>query len=51
MNGNDNRSEINKMGTRFDDLYIYRIGCEESKEKLKEKIYNKYSFKPRINVL
>ena len=31
--------------------YIYRIGYKESKEKLKEKINNKYSFKPRINDL
>ena len=51
MNENDNMSDINKMGARFDELYKYRIGYKKNNDKLKEKIYNKYSFKPRINDL
>ena len=42
MTENDNRSDINKMGTRFDELYKFRIGYKENKDKLKEQIYNKY---------
>ena len=38
-----------KNESRFDKLYNYRIGYKENKDKLKEKIYNEYSFKPQIN--
>ena len=49
MNEKDNENNTYKMGTRFDKLYNYRIDYQENKDKLKEKICNKYSFKPRIN--
>ena len=49
MKEKDNENNINEMETRFDKLYNYRIDYQENKDKLKEKIYNKYSFKPRIN--
>ena len=49
MSEKDNENDVCKMGTRFDKLYNYRIDYQENKDKLKEKIYNKYSFKPRIN--
>ena len=49
MSQKDNENNINEMETRFDKLYNYRIDYQENKDKLKEKIYNKYSFKPRIN--
>ena len=51
MNDNDNMSDINKKGTRFNELYNYRIDYKKNKDKLKEKIYNKYSFKLHINGL
>ena len=37
MNDNDNTSDINKMGTIFNELYNYRIGYKKNKDKLKEK--------------
>ena len=45
----DKDNNINKMKTRFDKLYNYRIDYKENKDKLKQKIYNEYSFKPHIN--
>ena len=47
MNENDN-TNINKMGTIFNELYNYRIGYKKNKDKLKN---NKYSFKLHINGL
>ena len=44
MNNNNANSE-----SRFDKLYNYRIDYKENKDKLKQKIYNEYSFKPQIN--
>ena len=44
----DANSKI-KNESRFDKLYNYRIDYQENKDKLKEKIYNEYSFKPKIN--
>ena len=41
-------NEVNNE-TRFDKLYNYRIDYKENKDKLKQKIYNEYSFKPQIN--
>ena len=49
---NKNSDEIKKQEnneSRFDKLYNYRIDYKENREKLKEKIYNEISFKPRIN--
>ena len=43
-----NKNEINNE-TRFDKLYNYRIDYKENKDKLKQKVYNEYSFKPHIN--
>ena len=37
MNDNDNMSDINKKGTRFNELYNYRIDYKKNKDKLKEK--------------
>ena len=34
------------MESRFDKLYNYGIDYKENKDKLKEKIYSQYSFKP-----
>ena len=48
-NNMNNMNNYDKTGTRFDKLYNYRIDYKENKDKLKEKIYNKYSFKPHIN--
>ena len=45
-----NNNEINNNNeNRFDKLYNYRIDYKENKDKLKQKIYNEYSFKPQIN--
>ena len=46
-----NNNEINNKNNenRFDKLYNYRIDYKENKDKLKQKIYNEYSFKPQIN--
>ena len=51
INGSNNNTNINNMKneTRFDKLYNYRIGYKENKNRLKEKIYNEFSFKPQIN--
>ena len=49
LNGNNNNNNNIKNETRFDKLYNYRIGYNENKNRLKEKIYNEYSFKPQIN--
>ena len=48
---NDSNNNNNKMKneSRFDKLYNYRIDYRENKNKLEEKIYNEYSFKPQIN--
>ena len=43
-----NQNGINN-GSRFDKLYNYRLDYKENKDKLKQKIYNEYSFKPQIN--
>ena len=45
---NKNKNDINNE-SRFDKLYNYRIDYKENKDKLKQKIYNEYSFKPKIN--
>ena len=42
-------NNIIKNESRFDKLYNYRLDYKENKDKLKEKIYNEYSFKPQIN--
>ena len=47
-NNNDNNNEKNKI-SRFDKLYNYRLDYKQNNKKLKEKIYNEYSFKPQIN--
>ena len=44
----NNGNKINNE-SRFDKLYNYRIDYKENKDKLKQKIYNEYSFKPKIN--
>ena len=44
----DNKINI-KNESRFDKLYNYRIDYKENKDKLKQKIYGEYSFKPQIN--
>lgn len=44
----DNNNEKNKI-TRFEKLYNYRLDYKQNNNKLKEKIYNEYSFKPKIN--
>ena len=46
-NNNNNVQEENK--TTFDRLYNYSLNYKENNNKLKEKIYNEYSFKPQIN--
>ena len=46
---NINNKITMKNESRFDKLYNYRIGYKENKDKLKDKIYNEYSFKPQIN--
>ena len=51
---NKNKKEYNLMGcsksiTRFEKLYNERINQKENQKKLKQKIYNEYSFKPKIN--
>ena len=51
MKGKNDLNNNNKMKneSRFDKLYNYRIDYKENKNKLEEKIYNEYSFKPQIN--
>ena len=45
-----NDIKINKKNeSRFDKLSNYRIDYKENKDKLKEKIYKEFSFKPQIN--
>ena len=46
---NKDSNIINKIESRFDKLYNYRIDYKENKDKLQQKIYNEYSFKPKIN--
>ena len=47
INRNNNNDENAK--STFERLYDYRIDYKENNDKLKEKIYNEYSFKPQIN--
>ena len=51
MKGKNDSNNNNKMKneSRFDKLYNYRIDYKENKNRLEEKIYNEYSFKPQIN--
>ena len=46
-NNNNNINDENK--STFDRLYNYSLNYKENNNKLKEKIYNEYSFKPQIN--
>ena len=46
---NNNNNNKVKNESRFDKLYNYRIDYKENKNRLEEKIYNEYSFKPQIN--
>ena len=52
-NSNKERETDNKINlkneSRFDKLYNYRLDYKENKDKLKQKIYGEYSFKPKIN--
>ena len=45
----DNNKINIKNESRFDKLYNYRLDYKENKDKLKQKIYGEYSFKPKIN--
>ena len=47
IRNNKDAPEENK--STFDRLYNYSLNYKENNNKLKEKIYNEYSFKPQIN--
>ena len=46
---NNISKECSKSITRFEKLYNERINQEENQNKLRQKIYNEFSFKPKIN--
>ena len=46
---NNNFNNEENIKSTFDRLYNYRIGYEKNNNKLKEKIFKEYSFKPLIN--
>ena len=45
----EGKNEVNKNLTRFEILYNERIHQNENRNKLMNKIYNKFPFKPKIN--
>ena len=48
-NKNSSENSVSKSINRFERLYNERINLKENKNKLRQKIYNEYSFKPSIN--